>query len=179
MLLSDLREDCKSRNIPILSTATESFLLKFLSEIKPNTCLEIGSAVWYSTIITANKTKEWNWQVFSFERSYPAYIEGLQNISNFKLNNITSYPFNFQEINLNKFFSWNFDFVFVDWQKSQYGDYLKKIWPLIESNSTIVIDDVIKYHNKLFSLYEFIQKMQINYEILKLDDDDGIMILKR
>jgi predicted O-methyltransferase YrrM len=45
MILSDLREDCKSRNIPIISTTTENFLLNFLSEIKPKTYLEIGSAV--------------------------------------------------------------------------------------------------------------------------------------
>jgi predicted O-methyltransferase YrrM len=150
-----------------------------LSEIKPKTYLEIGSAVWYSSIVTANKIKERNWQVFSFEISHPAYIEGLQNISKFNLNNITFYPFNFQKINLNRFFSWNLDFVFIDWQKSQYGDYLEKIWPLIENNPVIVIDDVIKYHNKLFSLYEFIEKKQINYKILKLDDDDGIMVLKK
>ena len=179
MILSNLRDSSKARNIPIISTATEEFLLEFLSIHQPKKCLEIGSAVWYSTIVIADKIRERSGQIVTFERSYPAYIEGLQNISTNNLHNITSYPFNFQEIQLERFFQWKCDFVFVDWQKSQYGDYLRKIWPVIENNSLIVIDDVIKYHNKLIWLYEFIKEMQIQYEILALDDDDWVMILKR
>jgi hypothetical protein len=36
---------------------------------------------------------------------------------------------------------------------------------------------VIKYHNKLSSLYWYIQKKQINYKIHQLEPDDGVMII--
>ena len=176
---TDFRNDCISRKIPIVSINTEKFISEFLFSYKPKVCLEIGSAVWYSTTIIAKQIQARNWHIFSFERSYPAYVEGLQNISKNSLNNVSLYPFNFMEIKLERFFLENFDFAFVDWQKSQYGNYLEKIRPLMENNSSVIIDDVIKYHNKLWSLYEFLEKKQINYEILKLEDDDWVMILKK
>jgi len=45
------------------------------------------------------------------------------------------------------------DFVFVDAQKSEYGAYLAKIENIIDKKTVIIIDDVIKYHHKLSSLY--------------------------
>jgi hypothetical protein len=36
---------------------------------------------------------------------------------------------------------------------------------------------VIKYHNKLSSLYWYLQKKQINYKILQLEPDDGVMVI--
>jgi predicted O-methyltransferase YrrM len=54
------------------------------------------------------------------------------------------------------------DFVFIDGQKSQYGEYMEIIEKIISPQTVIVIDDVIKYHNKLSSLYSYLQKKQIN-----------------
>lgn len=69
------------------------------------------------------------------------------------------------------------DFVFVDAQKAEYGAYLAKIENVIDKKTVIIIDDVIKYHHKLTLLYEYLEKKQINYHILPLDDDDGVMII--
>ena len=69
------------------------------------------------------------------------------------------------------------DFVFVDAQKAEYGAYLAKIENVIDKKTVIIIDDVIKYHHKLVSLYSYLEKKQINYTIVKLDPDDGVMII--
>jgi predicted O-methyltransferase YrrM len=69
------------------------------------------------------------------------------------------------------------DFVFIDAQKAQYGAYLAKIENIIHDKTVIIIDDVIKYHHKLTPLYRYLSKKQIDYSILKLDLDDGVMII--
>jgi len=69
------------------------------------------------------------------------------------------------------------DFIFIDGQKNQYGKYLKIVEKLSSPQTVIIIDDVIKYHNKLSSLYRYLQKKQIKFKILQLDPDDVIMII--
>ena len=39
------------------------------------------------------------------------------------------------------------------------------------------MDDVVKYQTKLNTLYEFLEKNQINYEIVPSEEGDWIMIL--
>ncbi|HPC34585.1 MAG TPA: hypothetical protein PLP73_02895, partial [Candidatus Absconditabacterales bacterium] len=80
MNLSLLRKSCTDRNIPIISIETENFLSKLLEQHKPKVCLEIGGAVAYSSIFIANKIKERGGVLYSFEISYSAYLEGIQNI---------------------------------------------------------------------------------------------------
>ena len=65
------------------------------------------------------------------------------------MSNITLYPFDINEIQLEDFFSQKFDFVFIDAQKSQYGDYMKKIQTHLSKKNTLLLDDVIKYQHKL------------------------------
>ena len=65
------------------------------------------------------------------------------------MRNITRYPFDIGEIQLESFFSEKFDFVFIDAQKSQYGNYIQKIQSCLYPENTLLLDDVIKYQNKL------------------------------
>jgi len=69
------------------------------------------------------------------------------------------------------------DFVFIDGQKSQYAEYLEIIETLISDTTILVLDDVIKYHNKLSTVYRFLEKKQMNYEVRQLEADDGVMTM--
>lgn len=177
-MLNELRVNCKNRTIPIISEETESFLIKIIKKKKPKLCLEIGSAVWYSSIVIASIINERGWKLYSFEIWYVAYLEALSNILKSNLTNILLYPFDFWKIDIKKFFKDHLDFVFVDWQKSQYGDYLQNIESMLNQETIIVLDDVIKYHNKLNTVYWYLQKKQINYKIFQIEHDDGVMLIK-
>jgi len=176
MPLDRLRSNCENRKIPIISQATENFLKEFLEIHQPKTCLEIWGAVWYSSLFIASLINKWQGKIYSFEISYPAYLEWLYNTSLVK--NLILYPFDFININPKKLVYNHIDFIFIDWQKKQYIDYIKnlenKIWP----ETIIVLDDVIKYHSKLSKLYEYLSKKQIFYKILQLEPDDGIMLIQ-
>jgi len=176
--LSDLRKSCEDRHIPLISVQTQDFLISWLERNQPKRVLEIWSAVWFSSIIIS-KTIQQRWGTLtSFEISYPAYLEALKNIEKANLNNVVLYPFDINEISLEKFFSQKFDAAFIDAQKSQYWDYLQKIRLHLAPENTLLLDDVIKYQNKLSWLYKFIEKMQINYEIFDTEPGDGVMLIE-
>jgi predicted O-methyltransferase YrrM len=68
------------------------------------------------------------------------------------------------------------DFAFIDGQKSQYGQYLAKLQPLLQPGAIVVLDDVIKFRNKLDWLYSYLSQKQIIYRVEHIEDDDGVMI---
>lgn len=70
------------------------------------------------------------------------------------------------------------DFAFIDANKSEYDIYLQKILPLMAPHGTILLDDVIKFSTKMEKLYGFLEKMQIKYSKLQLDEDDGVIIIE-
>ena len=178
MPLEELRSSCEQRKIPLISRETQEFLRHKLLETKPRNVLEIGSAVGYSTIRIAQLISQRGGRIASFEISYPAYLEGLKNVQKRGARNAVLYPFDFNEIRLETFFSEYFDFVFVDAHKSDYGVYLQKIQGYLNTENTIILDDVIKYQNKLSWLYSFLQKNQENYEIFPMEEGDGVMMLE-
>jgi predicted O-methyltransferase YrrM len=175
--LEELRKSCENRKIPIISLATEKFLWKLLRKHKPKICLEIGGAVGYSSIYIWWIINTWWGKITSFEISYPAYQEGLQNTKEANCYNTISYPYNVLEAPIKKLVQASADFIFIDGQKNQYGEYLEIIEKFKSPHTVIIIDDVIKYHNKLSSLYWYLQKKQINYKILQLEPDDGVMVI--
>lgn len=189
MMLSELRKSCIDRDIPIISVETEYFLWNLLEQYRPKVCLEIGSAVWYSSIFIANTIKKWGWVLYSFEISYASYLEGIQNIWAFSkshnIENLVVYPFDFMKVDVKKFIPTTVDFMFVDWQKSQYINYLMNICDINNSNKGIlstknilVLDDVIKFKLKMSSLYEYLQKKQIVYKEIAMEKDDGIIFIE-
>jgi len=176
--LEQLRSNCETRRIPLISRETESFLQQLLIVTQPKRILEIWSAVGYSSIIMSQTISQWEGTISSFEISYPAYLEAMKNIKQAWARNITIYPFDMNEIILETFFSEKFDFVFIDAQKSQYGDYMQKIQKVLCPENTILLDDIIKYQNKLASLYSFLEKNQINYQIFSTEPWDGVMLIE-
>ncbi len=175
--LKELRKSCESRRIPIISLATENFLWKLLRKHKPKVCLEIWGAVGYSSIYMGNIMNTRGGKITSFEVSYPAYQEGLQNTKEAHCYNSISYPYDIRQAPIKKLMQESVDFIFIDGQKSQYGEYMEIIEKITSPHTVIVIDDVIKYHNKLIWLYWYLEKKQMKYKILKLELDDGVMII--
>ena len=176
--LADLRKSCEERHIPLISIQTQDFLVGWLERNQPKRVLEIWSAVWYSSIVISQTISKWWGTLTSFEISYPAYLEALKNIENADCNNVVLYPFDINEVSLEKFFSQKFDAAFIDAQKSQYWDYLQKIRSHLAPENTLLLDDVIKYQNKLGQLYQLLKKKQINYKIFDTEPWDGVMLIE-
>ncbi len=177
MELSNLRKSCTDRDIPIISIETEHFLVNHLNKYKPKICFEIGSAVWYSSIVIANTIKKWWWFLYSFEISYASYLEGIQNIWKQAWKNLIVYPFDVLKIDLKKLIPNTVDFVFVDWQKSQYANYLINIDDILSPKNTLIFDDVVKFKFKMSRLYWYLQKKQIIYKEIEMEKWDWIILI--
>ena len=177
--LKKLRKSCEDRKIPIISLATENFLWKLLRKHKPKICLEIWGAVGYSSIYMGEVIHTWGGKITSFEVSYPAYQESLQNTKEAHCYNIINYPYDIRLAPIKKLVQSPVDFIFIDGQKSQYGEYMEIIEKITSPHTVIVIDDVIKYYNKLSSLYGYLEKKQIKYKILQLEPDDGVILIEK
>ena len=59
--------------VPCMSSATETYLLQHLMTYKPIYCLEIGSAIGYSTSRIARMIHQRAGHLVSFEISHPSY----------------------------------------------------------------------------------------------------------
>ncbi len=173
--LTQLRQWCQDKNIPSISPETEQIISQILQTIRPKYCCEIWAAAGYSSTMIANTIQARGWQIYSFEVAHNAYTWSLTHTK--PITNLTIYPRSPLDINLDTLLPKKYDFVFIDGQKAQYNQYLMKIQSLLHKESVIVCDDVIKFQNKLTPLYWYLQKMQIFYEILRTEVDDGIMLI--
>ena len=69
--------------------------------------------------------------------------------------------------------------VFIDGRKSETLTYLQKLTNYIHPNTHIIIDDAIKFKEKMKDCYDFLDKNYIKYEIHQLDHDDGVLIIPK
>jgi predicted O-methyltransferase YrrM len=174
------RQNCIKHDIPIISKDTEIFLNNYILTHKPKSLIEIGSAVGFSTSVLWESMWSYNpyGEIFSREVSYPHYRQAIINTRNYK--NIRLLLWNFCSYNCDLILKRNyFDMVFIDGRKSETLIYLTKIIPYIHNNTHIIIDDVIKFKEKMIDCYDFLDKNNIEYTVKKLDEDDWILIIPK
>ena len=174
-MFENLRLKALNDNVPIIKPEAEQILIKELKSKRPKNVVEIWTAIWYSSLIIWNTISEWNWILTTFEVSYPSYIQAIQNFYTFKQFNITAYNVDPLLIKLEKIFTKKIDFLFIDAVMKLYLDFYLKFQDLLENNCTVLADNVVKFKSKSQSLYEFLNKNQIKYQIFEVPPNDGMM----
>ncbi|GAC1572521.1 MAG: class I SAM-dependent methyltransferase [Candidatus Doudnabacteria bacterium] len=158
-------------------------LLKNLVErYKPQTVLEIGSSVGYSTLwILKGLLSQQNVR----SHIYASEINTLRIVlarEHFKMagaeDRITLFDYD-AKIALQ---SWpkdrSIDFVFLDAFKRDYSEYLNLLIPLLSKNGIIVIDHINTHANLLHSFLSLISlNTKLSSEII--NKDNGLMIIKQ
>ncbi len=179
-MFGKLREYAIMNNVPIIKPEAETILINCLNKYKPTNVVEIWTAIWYSSLVIANKISS-RWGVLTtFEVSYKSYIIALENFIKFWQYNITAYNIDPLLIDLkNIFYKKRIDFLFVDAVMKLYLDFYIKFEDLLENNAVILLDNVIKFKSKTIALYEFLEKNQIDYKIFSVPPNDWIMMFKK
>lgn len=177
--LSLLRKYGRLHRVPLLSPETEQFLRQHIETYRPLRCLEIWSAIGYSTLVIWELISQWNGQLASFEISVPSYRIARSQVAASWLTNITLHYGDIMRFPSQQWNGQFFDFVFVDGAKAQYKAYIELIWPHLSPRATLICDDVILYADKIGDIWDTLDALKASYQHISLADGDGILLIKK
>lgn len=176
-LLKKLRQYWLQNKVPNITDVNARFLRDLIKIKWVKNMLEIGTANGFSAINFWIELEKNNWNLITIEFSPNSYDEAKKNVKEANLKNvITLILWNaLDEIPKQK--DDFFDFVFIDGMKKRSKDFLELSWSKVKNGGIIIIDDVIKFREKMVNLYEFLEKQKIEYNVLPIDLDDWIMMI--
>ena len=178
-------------HIPIIMDETLEVMEKYLTQIKPEKILEIGTAVGYSAMCFTKFLSE-NGRIDTIERDGERIQEAKENIKKVGLEDkICIYEGDAVEIlpSLNE----KYDAVFIDAAKGKYPFFLKQALRMIKSHGIIFADNILykgyvlsdynkhKQRTAVRNLREYIKEVSENpiLETEILEVGDGLAISKR
>ena len=177
-LLEDLKQYWIQNNIPNITWENANFLCSLIRTQKVKSMLEIWTANWFSAICFWIELEKNNWKLTSIEFSENSFKQALENIKKANLEKTVTL-FNDNALDLIPKLKKKYDFVFIDGMKRRTKDFLELVWNKVNNSGIIIIDDVIKFKEKMIGLYELLEEKDISYEIIPIDGNDGIMLVKK
>lgn len=175
--LKELKKYWIANDIPNISERNARFLRDLIKISRTKNMLEIWSANWYSSINFWIELEKLWWKLITIEFSGYSLAEARKNIKTVWLENIIeTIEWNALD-EIPKLEDDYFDFVFIDWMKRRSMDFLDLSWSKAKKGSIIIIDDVIKFREKMWGLWFYLEEKQISYNILPIDDDDWILMI--
>ncbi len=175
--LKELREYWIKNTVPNISDVNAKLLTDLIKISWTTKMLEIWTANWFSTIHFANVLEKNNWEITTIDFSPKSHWEALEN---FKLSEVenTVIPILWNALDeIPKLKDDYYDFVFIDWMMRRSKDFLELSLPKTKKWWIIIIDDVIKFKEKMVWLWEYLENNNISYNTLPIDPDDGIMMI--
>ncbi len=175
--LKNLREYWIKNTVPNISDVNAKLLRDLIKVSWTKTMLEIWTANWFSTIHFAEELEKNNGEIITIDFSPKSYWEALENFKKAEVEDIVK-PILWNALDeIPKLDNNYFDFVFIDWMMRRSKDFLELSLPKTKSWWIIIIDDVIKFKEKMVWLWEYLEENNISYNTLPIDPDDGIMMI--
>ena len=193
-LMVEMESRALKETIPIVTPAVGNYLAQLIKMSKAKNCLEIGTAIGYSTLWLAKAIKENHGHITTIDLNYKRQKEALDYFARAGLSdNITSLLGDARDILPE--LKGGYDFIFVDGAKGEYQDYLDLILPKLVSGGVLVVDNVLfrgwvipgasfeaKYERMIGGLRDFLRQLCQNKEmdtsILPFGDGLAISIKK-
>lgn len=186
--IEKIKNDARANHIPILQDDSLQFIETLLEIKKPESILEVGTAVGYSALQFSKHLKE-NGKIITMEL--------YENIANIAKNNIKDLGMEnvIQVVNSDayehmKTLEGPFDVVFIDAAKGQYMKYLDEALRLTRSGSLIIADNVLlrgmvmsdynehKHRTAVTRLREYLNYVTTNPNLVScvMDVGDGVAV---
>lgn len=176
IILKNLREYWKINNIPNITEVNANFLKKLIKINRTKNMLEIGTANWLSAIEFWTVLEEIWWKLTTIEFSSNSYSQAKENVENMKLENTVNLLL-WNALEIIPTLEEKYDFVFIDWMKRRTLDFLKLVWGKVDKWWVIIIDDVIKFSEKMLWLKQYLADGNIDNVVIPIDEDDGVMLI--
>lgn len=143
-LLRKIRLYAREHYLPIISLETKSFLETVIELRAPESILEIGACIGYSTVVLALAAPGAKiTTVESYERRLPLLTENLEKASALERTKIIesdAFSLLKELVSKNK----KYDFIFLDAAKGQYLKWLPYILELMDTGSVLFADNVLQ-----------------------------------
>ena len=190
--LNKIKQKALEEHIPIIMDDTLEVIAKYLTKIKPEKILEIGTAVGYSAMCFSEYLSE-DGKIDTIERDTDRIAEAKENIKKVGVDD---------KININEgdaveilpTLDDKYDVVFIDAAKGKYPFFLKESMRMIKQNGIIFADNILykgyvmsdynkhKQRTAVRNLREYIKEVtenpNIETEILEVGDGLAISIVK-
>ncbi len=177
IFLKELREYWIKNTVPNISDVNAKFLVDLIKISKTKNMLEIWTANWFSAInFWIELEKVWG-QLLSIDFSPKSHEEAKENVAKAGLENTISLILWNALDEIPKLEDSSYDFIFIDGMMRRSKDFLELSWPKLRDWGIIIIDDVIKFREKMVWLWEYLEENNISYNELPIDIDDGVMMI--
>lgn len=190
-ILEEIYAYAKENHIPIVRDITKDYLIEEVKHSKPNSILEIGTAIGYSgSLMLLNS----NAKLVTLEKNETSFEIAKSNFEKLGLTDRVEQVLGDAMETLQELVKQGrtFDFIFLDGPKGQYFRYLQIIKHLVKSGSVIFADNVEYFgmvksnvypHRKktiVVSLQNYLNEVENSpsFETKVYDIDDGFSITK-
>lgn len=175
--LTHLRTHGELCTVPNISDKTAQFLKDIIRISGVKNLLEIGTANGYSTINLAEAIRENNGYILTIDHSLPSYNQAVANIKMVGMDDIVTLVFANAIEYIPMITDTTFDMLFIDGHKRRTIEFFRRAYPLLRDGGVVIIDDVIKFAHKMSNFYEFLEENNVDYSVLKIDEDDGVIMI--
>ena len=190
--LRTLKARNSAANVPSISRETGKLLSDLVNEFGTSSLLELGTAHGYSTVTLASAM----WDVYekgipnvredrpepgivTVDFSKPSYEAALANVEEAGFSPMVEHVFADALAYVPTLSGRSFDAVFLDAEKRSTAKLFTLAWPLVKRGGWMVVDDVVKFKNKMEDFYASLAESGIPYEIVMTDPDDGVMVFRK
>lgn len=182
------------RNIPVMQKEGILFLIEQLNGINASSCLEIGSAVGYSSLMMVSNVE--GLKIDTIELNEERYLEAVSNIKQYHHeDDIEIFLDDALTFDCNKLKYKNYDCLFIDAAKAQYQKFFEKYVPYVKEDGIIIVDN-LDFHGMIFDIdhiknrntKQLVKKIKRfkdwifnhdDYEVEYYPVGDGICVIKR
>jgi len=186
--LEKIKKEARENHVPILQDDSLQFIETLLAIRKPESILEVGTAVGYSALNFSKYLKE-NGKIITMELDEKTSIIARENIKELGKQDVIQVV-NSDAYTYMQTLNDKFDVIFIDAAKGQYMKYLDEALRLTKSGSLIIADNVLlrgmvlgeynghKHRTAVTRLREYINAVTTNPNLVSciMDVGDGVAI---
>lgn len=186
--MEKIKNDARQNYVPILQDASLQFIETLLEIKKPESILEVGTAVGYSALHFSKHLKEGG-RIVTMELDEQTANIAKANIKEMGMENVIQVV-NSDAYEYMKMLNDTFDVVFIDAAKGQYMKYLEEALRLTKKGSLIIADNVLlrgmvmsdynehKHRTAVTRLREYINAVTTNPNLVScvMDVGDGVAV---
>ncbi len=176
IFLKALKKYGIENEIPNISEVNAKFLRDLIKIQYTKNMLEIGTANWYSTINFALELQKTWGRITTIEFSKLSYDSALENFHRADVAE-TIHAINGNALDIIPKWDENYDFVFIDGMKRRTKDFLELVRDKVLPWWIVVVDDVIKFREKMIWFWDYLEDNEIEYNIIPIDIDDEILMI--